>query len=371
MQTVGQSWLVLQLTGSGTAIGFVVALQFLPMLILGPWGGLIADRFSKRKILYITQSISGLLALILGLLVITGSVKVWMVYVLALILGLVNVADNPARQTFVVEMVDKKKLQNAISLNTFEINVARIVGPAIAGALIVSTGIGVCFIVNALSYIAVIIALYLMNEKELYRMPLVERAKGQLMEGFRYVRSSPVIRNVLIMMAIMGTFTYEFNVSLPLFAQFTFFGNAGTFAMLTSAMGVGSVIGGLLLASRRKTSYEILIYITFLFGFFTLMASLAPTLFSAVVLLSAVGFFAVCFASLGNVTLQTETSPEMRGRVMALWAVAFAGSTPIGGPIVGLVGQYMGPRFALALGGIAAIIAGLIGHFGLKKGKFT
>ena len=264
MQTIGQSWLVLQLTHSGTALGFVVALQFLPILFLGPWGGLIADRFPKRKILYFTQSISGVLALILGILVITGSVKVWMVYILALLLGLVNVFDNPTRQTFVIEMVDKKKLQNAIALNTFEINVARVVGPALAGALIVSAGLGMCFIINAISYIAVIIALHMMNDKELYRSPLVEKAKGQLMEGFRYVRSNPIILNTLIMMAIIGTLTYEFNVSLPLFAEFTFHGNAGTYAMLTSALGVGSIIGGLFLAGRRKKiEYKIFLEINF------------------------------------------------------------------------------------------------------------
>ena len=210
--------------------------------------------FQKEKFLYFTQSAAGILALILGLFVIFGHVQVWMVYILAFALGMVNVIDNPARQTFIHEMVDKQHFPNAIALNTIEINVARVLGPALAGILIVSAGLGICFILNAVSYIAVLIALYMMAEKDLHITPLVEKAKGQLREGFKYVMSSPVIRDTLIMMAIIGTLTYEFTVSLPLLAQFAFHGNAGTYAAFTSAMGVGSIIGGLFIASRKKTT---------------------------------------------------------------------------------------------------------------------
>ena len=367
MQTIGQTWLVLQITKSGTALGLAAALQFLPVLFLGPWGGLIADRFSKRKILYFTQSAAGILALILGLLVIFGHVQVWMVYILAFGLGMVSVIDNPARQTFIHEMVDEKHLPNAIALNVIEINVARVLGPALAGILIVSAGLGLCFIINAVSYVAVLIALYVMSTKELHITPLVEKAKGQLKEGFKYVMSSPVIRDTLIMMAIIGTLTYEFTVSLPLLAQFAFHGNAGTYAAFTSAMGVGSIIGGLLIANRRKTTPRTLVIVAFLFGLFVLAASFAPTFVLAIVLLVTVGFFSVYFTSLGNITLQLESSPEMRGRVMALWAVAFLGSTPIGGPIVGWVGEYAGPRWALALGGFAAVLAAIIGARNLRR----
>jgi MFS family permease len=367
MQTIGQTWLVLQITKSGTALGLAAALQFLPVLFLGPWGGLIADRFSKRKILYFTQTAAGILALILGLLVIFGHVQVWMVYILAFALGMVSVVDNPARQTFVHEMVDEKHLPNAIALNTIEINIARVVGPALAGILIVSAGIGTCFIINAISYIAVIVALYMMREKDLHVSALVEKAKGQLKEGFKYVMSSPVIRDTLIMMAIIGTLTYEFTVSLPLLAQFAFHGNAGTYATLTSAMGVGSIIGGFIIASRRKTTPRTLVFVAFLFGLFVLGASFAPTLALAIALLVAVGFFSVYFTSLGNITLQLESAPEMRGRVMALWSVAFLGSTPIGGPIVGWVGEYAGSRWALALGGFAAVFAAFVGARNLRK----
>ena len=369
MQTVSQSWLVLQLTKSGTALGLVLALQFLPILFLAPYGGLVADRFSKRKILYITQSVSAMLALILGIMVVTGLIQVWMVYIFALCLGLVNVFDNPTRQTFAIEMVSKKELSNAIALNSAEINMARVLGPALAGILIASIGLGFCFIFNAFSYIAVLIALFLMRENELHKTPLVEKAKGQIIEGFKYVKKNPVIRDILIMMTIIGTLTYEFNVSLPLMAEFTFKGNANTFAMLTSAIGFGSVIGGLFAANRRKTSPRALVPGAFIFGCFVLLTAIAPTLFLAIISLIAVGFMSIYFTSLGNVTLQLESSPEMRGRVMALWAIAFLGSTPIGSPIIGYIGENFGARWSLVVGGLAAIIAAGIGYVSLNKIK--
>ena len=369
MQTVGQSWLVLQLTKSGTALGFVLACQFLPILFFAPYGGLIADRFPKRKLLLITQSISGILALILGILVLSGFIELWMIYVLALALGLVNAIDNPTRQSFTNEMVDKKILPNAIGLLGIQINLARVVGPAIAGIVILFTGIGMCFIINGLSYIGVIIALLMMNTKELMPFPLVEKTKGQMLEGFKYIKSNPTIKNTLIMMAIIGTFTYEFVVTLPLMAEYTFHGDAGTYAFLTSALGVGSVIGGFFVANQKKKEEKTLAKIACLFGISVLLVSIAPTLLLAILLLILAGFFSIYFSASGNVTLQTSSKPEMRGRVMAMWAVVFLGTTPIGSPIVGFIGQNAGPRWSLALGGIAAIVAGLIGYFSFKNIK--
>ena len=235
MQTIGQAWLVLQITKSGTQLGLVVAVQFIPVLFLGPWGGLIADRFSKRKILYFTQSISALLALTLGILVATHSVSLWMVYALAFILGLVNTVDNPTRQTFVTELVGKDKLANAVSLNSIEINLARVIGPAVGGILIASLGLAPLFILNGASFMAVIYALYLMNETELFRTALFEKAAGQLRASFRYIRSNPILFDTLIMMSIIGTLTYEFAVSLPLLSEFTFHGTAETYAIITIA----------------------------------------------------------------------------------------------------------------------------------------
>ncbi len=367
MQTIGQSWLVLQITGSGTALGLVTALQFLPILILGPWGGVIADRFPKRTILYGTQSAAGVLALVLGILVATGSVRLWMVAVLALCLGLVNTVDNPARQTFVFEMVGKEQIQNAVSLNSVLVNIARVVGPAMAGILIASVGMASCFLVNAASYIAVLIALRMMRAGQLQPAPLVARAGGQLRDAFRYVRSTPVLRNALLMMAIIGTLSYEFQVVLPLFAQFTLGGGAGTYASLTVAMGLGSVIGGLYTASRKTVVPGMLVNAALLFGVVILAAAVAPNLMFAMAALFLVGVFSINFLSLGNATLQLESVPEMRGRVMALWAVAFLGSTPIGGPIVGWIGEYAGPRWGLVVGGLAALTAGALGFRNLGR----
>ncbi|OGE31813.1 hypothetical protein A2631_01630 [Candidatus Daviesbacteria bacterium RIFCSPHIGHO2_01_FULL_44_29] len=372
MQTIGQGLLVLKLTGSGTALGLVTALQFLPILILGPWGGVITDRFPKRKILFITQSISGILALILGILVITTSIKLWMVYLLALSLGVVNTFDNPTRQTFLMEMVGAENLSNVISLNSSEVNMARIIGPAIAGVLIATFGLGICFIINGLSYGAILIVLMLMKKQELLSLPLVQKSKGQLLEGFRYIRSSPLILYTLLMMAIIGTLSYEFSVILPLFAKFTFRGDAGSYALLTGAMGVGSVIGGLITASRHKTSPQMLVWAAFLFGISLLAASLATTLIMAVVAMVVVGIFSINFTSLGNIILQLESIPEMRGRVMSFWTVAFLGSTPIGGPIIGWIGEHIGPRWGLVVGGMAAIAASGFGFLTLSKGiKFV
>ena len=369
MQTIGQGLLVLQLTGSGTALGLVTALQFLPILFLGPYGGIIADRFSKRKILFISQATAGLLALILGLLVLSGSIRLWMVYFLALCLGLVNTFDNPVRQSFVVEMVGHKQVPNAVSLNSSLVNLARIIGPVFAGVLIAAAGLAVCFLVNAVSYIAVLIVLFLMRPQDLLTAPRTQRAKGQLREGFRYVRSTPVLRNTLLMMAIIGTLSYEFQVILPLFAEFTFHGNARTYADLTAAMGLGALIGGLISANRKNISSSMIVTAAFIFGITMLLVSIAPSLPVALAAMVLVGIFSINYMSLSNTTLQLESAPGMRGRVMALWSVAFLGSTPIGGPIVGWLGEHIGPRWGLAVGGFAAIAAAGIGAALLKNGK--
>lgn len=367
MQTIGQAWLVLEMTHSGTQLGLVTAVQFIPMLILGPWGGLIADRFPKRKVLYCTQSASALLAVTLGVLVETHNVHLWMVYVLALGLGLVNAVDNPTRQTFVTELVGRDKLANAVSLNSVQINLARVIGPAIGGAMIASLGLAPLFLLNGFSFIAVIGALALMNEAEFYPTIPVKKATGQIKAGFQYVRANPILFNTLLMMAIIGTLTYEFTVSLPLLSEISFHGSASTYAVLTIAMGIGSMFGGFYTARNKKPTQKNIIVNAFLFGLMVLLAAVMPTLSLELIAIVLVGFFSIIFLSYGNVILQLESTPEMRGRVMALWAVAFLGSTPIGGPIIGWIGQYAGPRYSLVVGGIAAIVASYIGMRSLKK----
>jgi MFS family permease len=367
MQNVAQAWLVLKLTNSGTALGITSALQYVPILILGPYGGVIADRISKRKILYFTQSLSGLLALILGVLVITNLVQVWMVYILAFSLGLVTVFDNPTRQTFYMELVGPDNLRNAVTLYSTLVNLARIVGPAIAAALIAGFGLAPCFLINGVSYVAVVIMLGFMHEDELIVSPPLPRAKGQIVEGFKYVLSTPVIGATLLMMAIIGTLTYEFQVSLPLIAQFTFNGNASSYALLTASMGFGAAFGGVFFASRKGLQPNKLITASLLFGLAVLTAAFMPSLLLTGLILVFVGITSINFSSLGNSVLQLESSPQMRGRVMSFWSIAFLGSTTIGGPLVGWFAEVAGARWGLALGGIAALLAALLGTFTLRR----
>jgi MFS family permease len=361
MQSIAQAWLVLKITNSGAALGLVSALQYIPILLFGTYGGVVADRFPKRNILYITQSAAGILAIILGVLVATNTVTLWMVYVLAFCLGWVNAFDNPTRQTFVVELVGEDKLRNAVTLYSSLVNMSRVIGPTIAGALIALVGLAPCFIINGVSYMAVVIMLAVMRQQELHTAPPVPAAKGQLREGFRYVLSMPILRDTLLMMAIVGTFTYEFQVSLPLLAQFTFHGDASSYAFLTGSFGVGAVMGGLAIASQRKNSPSILVLAAFLFGSFVLGASQMPSLLLSGFTLVLAGLSSIFFTSLGNTILQLSSNPQMRGRVMSFWSIAFLGSTTIGGPVVGWFAQVAGARWGLAIGGIAAISAGLLG----------
>ncbi len=365
MQTVAQAWLVLKITGSGTALGFVVALQFLPVLLFGAFGGVIADRMPKRRLLLCTQVSFGVLALLLGILTATDVVTLWMVYTVAFCFGCVTALDNPARQTFVLEMVGREHLPNAVTLNTVNINMARVIGPALAGLIIAVIGIAPCFFLNAASYIAVIIALLMMNKSELSALPAQARAKGQLRDGFRYVWSTPRLRIPLIMMAVVGTLAYEFQVILPLVAKYTFGGDAATYGIMTGAMGVGAVIGGLFTASRQRTGDGPLVKATLVFGALIIAAAAMPSLPLMIVLLVGVGAGSVTFLARANSTMQLRADPAFQGRVMALWAVAFIGTTPIGGPIIGWIGQNIGPRWGMVVGGIATLFAGVWGWYAL------
>ena len=314
MQTVAQAWLVLELTGSGTSLGLVVALQFLPVLLFAPFGGLMADRFPKRRVLLITQVAFGLVALTLGILTATHVVELWMVYLCAFAFGCITALDNPARQTFVMEMVGREHLHNAVTLNTVNINMARVIGPAVAGLLIGLIGIAPCFFVNAASYVAVIVALLMMDVTLLHIAPAQARAKGQVRDGFRYVWSNPKLRTPLVIMAVVGTLAYEFQVNLPLIARDTFGGDAATYGIMTGAMGVGAVIGGLFTASRSRTGDGPLIRSTLVFGAVIVTASLMPTLPSMIALLVVVGAGSVTFLSVANSTMQLRADEAYRGQ---------------------------------------------------------
>ena len=357
MQTVAQSWLVLRLTGSGVDLGIVVGLQFLPMLLFGPVGGLVADRINKRRLLYLTQAGGGVLALVLGILVVTHEVQLWQVYVLAAMLGMVNVFDNPARQTFIMEMVGREDLPTAVSLNTVVMNASRVVGPAIGGVIITLVGLGVCFFVNAASYIAVIIGLSMMRSAELHPTGTVRRAKGQIRDGFRYVWRTPSLRNTLLAVAVIGIFAYNFTVTLALLAKDTFHGGAGTYSVLTACMGAGAVVGGLLAAHRARPTPRLLQVLALVFGGLLGAVALAPTLATAAVLIVFMGAASIGFIATANASLQLGADPAMRGRVMALYAMAFLGTTPIGAPLVGAIAQWTSPRISLLVGAVATILS--------------
>jgi MFS family permease len=370
MQSVAQAWLVLDLTGSGAAIGLVLGLQTLPVLFLGPLGGVLADRVDKRRLLLVTQAFAGLLAATLGFLVLFDVVRLWMVCVLAAGLGFVNLIDNPTRQAFVGEMVGPQHLTNAVGLNAVLVNLARAMGPAVAGILIVTVGIALCFLINAASFLASIAALALMRTDQLRRSTPQPRRPGQLRAGFRYVRATPRILIPLLMMAVVGTLAYEFQVSLSLLARFTFGGDASTYGAMSALMGAGAVVGGLLTAAARHRSPTALASMALLFGALQGAAALAPTRALALAAMVPMGASSIAFLALGNATLQLSSAPEMRGRVMALWSVAFMGSTPVGGPIIGWIGG-LNPRWGLGVGGLATLLCGLAAYRPLARAGRT
>jgi MFS family permease len=367
MQRLAQSWLILDLTHSGVALGIEAGLQFLPMLLFGAWGGVIADRVDKRRLLYATQMAAGLLALVLGIIVSVHAAAVWNVYLLSVLLGFVNVIDNPARQTFVLEMVGRDELQNAVALNSVVMNSSRVIGPAVGGVVISLIGLAPCFYLNAASFVAVLFALGMMDPTKLQRVPTVPRAKGQLRDGFRYVWSDRMVRTPLLMMAVIGTLAFNFSVVIPLIATNVFHLGAGGFGGLTSVLGAGAVIGALAAASRKGISYHRLIILTVAMGVSILAAAAAPNLTLEIVALFLMGAASFAFIATANTTIQLTTRADMRGRVMALYAIAFLGSTPVGGPIVGWISQQFGPRTGFAVGGVAALVSAAVAAASLAR----
>ncbi|MDX6223223.1 MAG: hypothetical protein QOD91_2277, partial [Frankiales bacterium] len=312
MQSVAQGWLVYTLTGSATTLGVVVALQTLPVLLLGPYAGVVADRVDKRKLMMVLQALMGVLAAVLGVLTVTHVVTLWEVYVLAVLLGLNNTFENPARQSFVLEMVGPKDLRNAVSLNSVLVNAARAVGPAIAGLLITLGGTGICFLLNAVSFGAVVASLYFMDLGALQPSRPTVRARGQLRDGLRYVRHEPELFVPLMMMALVGCLAYEFQVVLPVLAKATLHGGAQEYGFLTGAMGVGAIVGGLFTAARGRTGLRPLVSTSFVFGVMILAAALAPNTGVELVVMAFVGAGSVSFLAKANSTLQLASAPDMR-----------------------------------------------------------
>lgn len=360
LQTIAQAWLVLEITGSGSALGITVALQALPVLLLGPLGGLVADRLDRRRLLIATQVVQGALALILGMLTVTHLVQLWMVWVLAVCLGLTRTVDSPARQSFVFEMVGGELLPRAIALNSVVVSAARAIGPAAGGGIIAVLGVGPCFLINAGSFVAVIGALLAMRTRELRPTKRLARARRQVRDALGYVAREPSLRAPLLMMLLVGTFAYEFQVSLPLLARQTFHAGAAGFGALYAAMGLGSVVGGLTVAGRVRPGLAVQAGSSACFGALLGGVALSPTAGVAAALLALAGMASITFTSTTNSSLQLAADPQVRGRVMALYLVAFMGSTPVGGPIVGWVGEQVGARAAVGIGAAACALAALL-----------
>jgi MFS family permease len=369
MQTVTLAWLVLELTGSGTALGLVAAAQFLPVLVLAPYGGLLADRSDKRRLLMATQTMLGAIGIALGALTLTGAVRLWMVVALAAAFGLVTALDNPGRQSFAVEMVGPDRLRNAVSLNSVLVNVARALGPAVAGVLILTAGTGVCFLVNGVSYAAVLVALARMDVGALRPAPLAARGAGQVRAGLRYVARTPELFAPLAMIALVGTLAYEFPVVLPLMARDVLGGGAGAYGLMTSAMGAGAVAGGLLAARRAAVGLRPFSLAAGALAGAMAVTAFAPSLPVALAALVVVGAASVTFLAIGNTTLQLASHPSFRGRVMALWSMAFIGSTPVGAPILGAVSEHLSPRAGLGLGAVACLAAAGLGAAALARAR--
>jgi MFS family permease len=357
MQTVAEVWLILGLTGSGFAVGLTTALQFLPILLFGAWGGLLADRIAKRRLLMATQAAMAVPALLLLAVSAGGVVQPWMVYALVFARGAVNAVDNPTRQSFVIEMVGAGRVVNAVSLNSVIVHSARMAGPALAGILIATVGVEACFALNALSFAVMIAALVRMDASQLRPAPTASRERGAVRAGLRYVRRTPELAVPLGLMALVGTLGLNFQVILPLLARFTFDGDATAYALLVSAMAAGSVAGALVSGARARTGPGVLTGSALAFGLLALAAAAAPTIAVVVPVLAGLGAAAVTFAAAVNSSLQLAVAEQMRGRVMALYSVVFLGSTPIGGPIAGWLSEAYDPRVALLLAASSGLAA--------------
>ena len=357
MQQLAQDWLVLQLTDRPLPVGITTALQFSPVLLLGIWGGLVADRIDKRRLLLTTQGVMGALALALGILTATGSVRLWMIYLLALLLGCATSFDMPARQAFVTEMVGPDHLSNAVGLNSAVFNCGRIIGPAAAGVLIGIVGIAPAFMVNAFSYLAVIAGLLLMRPGDLFRNKPVERSDGQVRDGLRYVWATPTLRSTLLLMSVVATLGLNFRVTLPLLARFTFDGGPGLYGLLASMVAAGSVVGALATASRSRPTRAVLLWSVTVFGAASLLAAVAASPLIEAIVLVPLGFSSIAWMATANSTVQLGSAPEMRGRVMSIYGLLFLGSAPLGAMLVGWLSEHYGPRSSLVLGGVSSLAA--------------
>jgi len=368
MQRVAQDWLVLNLShNSGTAIGVTTGLQFAPVLFVGLYGGVIADRYRKRQVLVLTQVTMGLFALALGLLDVTGAVQLWHVYALAFALGIASAIDAPVRQAFVTELVGPSLLPNAVSLNSATFNIARVLGPAIAGLMIASVGTSLVFLINAGSFVAVIACLLLMRDDDLFVGKPVTRAKGQVREGLRYVLRRPELVAITALVGVVGTLGFNFQITSALLTKNTFHQGAESYGLISATYAFGSLLGALAAARRGRPSRRLVFTAAATYGVLEIVAALMPTYWSFFALLVPFGFFTLTFSTAANTTVQLAATPVMRGRVMALYLMVFMGGTPIGAPLVGWIAQVAGPRWSLIVGGLASVTAAVLAALYLTR----
>jgi MFS family permease len=361
MQRVAQDWLVLQLThDSGTALGITTGLQFLPLLLFSLWGGVIADRYAKRRILMVTQTVMGVLALVLGILSLTGSVRIWQVYGLALGLGLATVVDNPARQAFAVEMVGTEGMANAIALNSAVFNLARIVGPAVAGVVIAVLGLPAAFLLNAGSYGAVLLGLKLMRTSELHPARRAERGPGQLRAALSYVRARPTLWMPMILLFFVSTFGMNFQVTTALMSRTVFGTGAGAFGLASAAFAAGALVGSLLAARRARPTLRLLLGTALAFGVLEILTAFMPDYPAFLIALVPTGLALLMFTTAANSSTQLGIAADMRGRVMGLYMLVFLGGTPLGAPLVGWIAAAYGARMSLIAGGVISAAATVV-----------
>lgn len=358
MQVIAQGWLVYEeiTRHSAMALGVITALQQAPVLVFGAWGGVLADRFDKRRMLVLTQVVAAVTSFALAALAFTGTATVTWVGVIVVVTGFATVVDLPTRQAFINEMVEPGDVINAVGLNSALFNATRIVGPALAALLIHGAGTAWCFLLNGESFLAVIVGLLAMRADELMPSPLVARAKGQVREGLRYIRGHAELRANLIVMFVTGLLAVNFPVVLPVIAKETLHGDAGTYGLLTGAMGVGALVGGLHAAGRRSIDERLMALAALGFGVALCLTAVAPSLRVMVPLLVLTGAVNITFFATSNTLLQLHAAPEMRGRVLAVRVLAVLGTTPIGAPIIGWVCAQWGGRWGLAVGGIATVL---------------
>ena len=369
MQRTAQDWLVLtQLTPHNAgAVGIVMALQFGPQLLLLPWTGFAADHYDQRKLLIFTQAVMGLLALTLGVFTITGFVQLWHVYVFAFLSGCASAFDAPVRQIFVAELVGEKDLSNAIALNSTSFNMARMIGPAVAGVTIASVGTGWAFLLNGSSFFAVLASLFFLRVSGQNSKVRALRTKGSLTEGMRYVWARPDLKAILLMLFLIGTFGMNFPIFISTMAVSVFHADARGYGLLTSTLAIGTIAGALIAAGSERPQFKSLLTGAAVFGFGCILAALAPNYWMFAIALVIIGVGAMTFSNNTNSLMQLTTEPAMRGRVIALRVAVALGGTPIGAPIVGWVADHLGPRWALVVGAVSGILAVGVALYTIKR----